>query len=206
MRRMGEHYYTEKPKSKVRYGLIKVRLRGRFYEFLTASGVFSHRKIDRGTALLAEHMLIKDNSRVLDLGCGYGVLGVVAAGAAKDVEVVLTEVNQRAASLAEENLRRNNVTNWEVRRGSLYEPLGGDIFDVILCNLPMSTGLRVVYKIIEDSMEHLSPGGSLQVVVRRGAERIRQKMHAVYGNVATLAKKGGYRVFMAEKPASGWRK
>jgi 16S rRNA G1207 methylase RsmC len=200
---MHEHYYTEKPKSKVKYGLIKARLRGEAFEFLTASGVFSPKKIDRGTALLAEHMVIRDNARVLDLGCGYGVLGIVAARAAKGVEVVLTEVNHRAASLAEENLRRNDVANAEVRRGSLYEPLQGETFDVILCNLPMSAGLEVVYKIIEDAKEHLSYGGSLQVVVRKGAERIRQKMLAVYGNVAILAKKGGYRVFLAEKLTPG---
>jgi 16S rRNA G1207 methylase RsmC len=196
---MNEHYFTEKPGSKVKYGLIRARLRGEMYEFLTASGVFSPKKIDRGTALLAEKMIIKDGSRVLDLGCGYGVLGIVAARAGRNVRVVLTEINRRAARLAEENLERNGVDDAEVRRGSFYEPVEGEVFDVILCNLPMSAGLKVVYRIIEESRDHLSKGGTLQVVVRRGAGRIRDKMLATFGNVTTLAKKGGYRVFLSEK-------
>ena len=196
---MNEHYFTEKPESRVRYGLIKARLRGEMYEFLTASGVFSPKRIDRGTALLAEKMIIKDGSRVLDLGCGYGVLGIVAARVGRNVRVVLTEVNKRAARLAEDNLERNGVHNAEVRRGSFYEPVRGEVFDVILCNLPMSAGLKVVYRIIEESKDHLAPGGTLQVVVRRGAGRIRDKMLAAFGNVTTLDKKGGYRVFLSEK-------
>lgn len=196
---MDEHYFTEKPRSRIKYGLIRARLRGGDYEFLTASGVFSCKKIDRGTALLAEKMIIKDGSKVLDLGCGYGVLGIVAARIGRDVKVILTEINRRAANLAEKNLERNAVSNAEVRRGSFYEPVPGEVFDVILCNLPMSAGLKVVYRIIEESKDHLAEEGSLQVVVRRGAGRIKEKMHATFGNVTTLAKKGGYRVFLSEK-------
>lgn len=195
---MNEHYFTPKPSSNAKHGLIKTRLRGRSFKFLTASGVFSHKKIDRGTALLAEKMIIKDNARVLDLGCGYGVLGIVAAKAGKNVRPVLTEVNTRAAALAEENLTLNNV-NAEVREGDLYAPVADESFDTVLCNLPMSAGLELVYKIIEGAHEHLSNGGSLQVVVRKGFRRIEGKMLAVYGNVDTLAKKGGYRVFISEK-------
>ena len=196
---MNEHYFTEKPESKVKYGIIQARIRGGLYEFLTASGVFSCKKIDRGTALLAEKMIIKDGSRILDLGCGYGVLGIVAARIGRNVKVVLTEINRRAAYLAEQNLERNAVSNAEVRRGSFYEPVKDEVFDVILCNLPMSAGLKVVYRIIEESRDHLSQGGTLQVVVRKGAGRIRDKMLATFGNVTTLAKKGGYRVFLSEK-------
>ncbi len=196
---MNEHYFTEKPESKVKYGIIQARIRGGPYEFLTASGVFSCKKIDRGTALLAEKMIIKDGSRILDLGCGYGVLGIVAARIGRNVKVVLTEINRRAAYLAEQNLERNAVSNAEVRRGSFYEPVKDEVFDVILCNLPMSAGLKVVYRIIEESRDHLSQGGTLQVVVRKGAGRIRDKMLATFGNVTTLAKKGGYRVFLSEK-------
>jgi 16S rRNA G1207 methylase RsmC len=196
---MDEHYFTARPDSKIRYGLIRARLRGGMYEFLTASGVFSSKKIDRGTALLAEKMIIKDSSRVLDLGCGYGVLGIVASRIGGDTRVVLTEINRRAVFLAKENLGRNSVDNGEVREGSYYEPIKNEIFDVILCNLPMSAGLKVVYRIIEESKEHLSQGGSLQVVVKRGASRIKDKMLAIFGNVTILAKKGGYRVFLSEK-------
>lgn len=196
---MHEHYYTDKPKSKAKYGLIKATLRGKSFKFLTASGVFSYKKIDRGTALLAEKMIIHDNTRVLDLGCGYGVLGIVAARAGRNVKAVLTEVNSRAAMLAQENLAMNNIEDAEVRKGSFYDPVAGERFDTILCNLPMSAGLETVFRIIEGAYEHLNTEGGLQVVVRKGSRRIEEKMLDVYGNVATLAKKGGYRVFISRR-------
>ncbi len=196
MRKMHEHYYTDKPKSKTKYGVIETTLRGKSFKFLTASGVFSYKKIDRGTAILAEKMIIDDDARVLDLGCGYGVLGIVAARAGRNVKPVLTEINSRAAMLAEENLTMNNIVA-EVRKGSFYDPVARERFDTILCNLPMSAGLETAYKIIKGAYEHLNNEGSLQVVVRRGSKRIEKKMLDVYDNVVILARKGGYRVFIS---------
>ena len=196
MRKMHEHYYTDKPKSKTKYGVIETTLRGKSFKFLTASGVFSYKKIDRGTAILAEKMIIDDDARVLDLGCGYGVLGIVAARAGRNVKPVLTEINSRAAILAEENLTMNNIVA-EVRKGSFYDPVARERFDTILCNLPMSAGLETAYKIIKGAYEHLNNEGSLQVVVRRGSKRIEKKMLDVYDNVVILARKGGYRVFIS---------
>ncbi len=195
---MDEHYYTGKPTSKLRRGLLKAFLRGRDYKFITASGVFSPKRIDNGTRLLVENMLLKPSDAVLDLGCGYGVIGIVAA---KEVaRALLVDVNSRAVALARENLDINNVTNAEVRRGKLYEPVEGEKFDAVICNLPMSAGLDVVYAIIDGSIKHIKSGGSAQFVVRKGAKRIEARMNAVFGNVRTLAKKGGYRVYMSTKP------
>ncbi len=195
---MNEHYFTKKPKSKVERGLIKARLGGRAFRFLTSSGVFSYKKIDRGTELLVSNMIIRQEDHVLDLGCGYGILGIAAAKIAG--RVILTEVNSRAANLARKNLKLNSIANAEVREGNLYEPVADEKFNVILCNLPMSAGLGVVYEIIEKSTAHLKSRGTLQVVVRKGAKRIEQKMREIFGNVTTLAKKGGYRVFLSKMP------
>ncbi len=195
---MDEHYYAEKPTSELRRGMIKAFLRGRDYKFITASGVFSPKRIDPGTLLLVENMVLKPSDVVFDLGCGYGVIGIVAT---KEVaRAVLADVNIRAVALARENLDLNNVTNAEVRRGKLYEPVMGEEFDVVVCNLPMSAGLDVVYAIIDGSIQHLKPGGSAQFVVRKGAKRIEARMKEAFGNVRTLAKGGGYRVFMSTKP------
>lgn len=195
---MNEHYFTKAPTSKVGYGIIKAMLRGREYRFLTTSGVFSYKRIDRGTELLVRHMKLEGKNKVLDLGCGYGVIGIVTAGIVKDV--VLTEVNERAAKLALENLKLNSVDNAEVRLGNLYEPAEKEKFDAVLCNLPMSAGLEVVFEILDGSKEHLNPGGTVQVVVRKGAKRIEEKLVEIFGNVTTLAKKGGYRVFLSRMP------
>jgi len=195
---MNDHYFTKKPTSRPLYGMIKATLRKREYKFQTASGIFSTKKIDRGTELLIKHMKIEPDNRVLDLGCGYGVIGIVAASTAK--EVVLTDINQRGAGLSRNNLRLNEIRNAKVKKGNLYEPVGEQKFDVILCNLPVSAGLTVVYDIINGSKEHLNPAGTMQVVIRKGAKRINEKLEEVFGNVDTLAKKGGYRVFLSRMP------
>ncbi len=77
---MGEHYFSERPSSPERRGLVRARLRGMDLEFVTSSGVFSVRRVDRGTRLLVESMVLPEGGRVLDMGCGYGVVGVVAGG------------------------------------------------------------------------------------------------------------------------------
>ncbi len=195
---MNEHYYSKKPTSKPRYGMIKAAMLRREYKFMTASGVFSYKKVDKGTELLVKHMKAKKDDRVLDLGCGYGVIGIAVAGLAR--YVVLTELNQRGARLARENLELNGVDNAEVRNGNLYEPVEEEKFDIILCNLPISAGLKVVYEIIEGAKDHLNRDGTMQVVVRKGAKRIEEKLKEIFGNVDTLAKKGGYRVFLSRMP------
>ncbi len=174
--------------------MIKVVLRGRHYTFLTSSGVFSYKRIDKGTELLVENMIIR-GGRVLDLGCGYGVLGIVAAEFAE--YVLLTEINSRAAKLTMNNLKLNSVRNAEVREGNLYEPVGEEKFDAVICNLPMAAGLDTVFKIIDGSKEHLKREGSAQFVVRKGAKRVEERMLKVFGNTRTLAKEGGYRVFLS---------
>lgn len=194
----GEHYYTPRPTSRPRLGILKAVLGGMEYKFVTSSGVFSPKRVDRGTALLAEHMVMEEGDRVLDLGCGYGVLGVVAARRAR-CRIVMTEINTRAAALARRNLEFNGVEG-EVREGNLYEPLTHEMFDAIICNLPMSTGLRTVFGIIDGAKRHLRERGRLQVVVRKGSGRIEGWMLEAFGNVETVAKRGGYRVLVSKMP------
>ena len=106
---MGEHYFSERPSSPDRRGLVRARLRGMDLEFLTSSGVFSVRRVDRGTRLLVESMVLPEGGRVLDMGCGYGVVGVVAGRLVPGLEVWMTDVNERAVSLARLNVKRNGV-------------------------------------------------------------------------------------------------
>lgn len=196
---MGEHYFSERPISAERRGLVKTRLRGMEFGFVTSSGVFSIRRVDRGTRLLVESMVLPGEGRVLDMGCGYGVVGVVAGRLVPGLEVWMTDINERAVSLARLNLDRNGVEA-EVRQGDLYEPVGGMRFGVVLSNPPISAGLRrVVRPLVEGAVAHLEVGGSLQVVVqsRKGGKTLAAMMEDAFGGVEVLARGGGYRVLMS---------
>ena len=199
---MAEHYYSKRPTSPLRLGLLRCRLRGHDFEFLTASGVFSHKRVDAGTRLLIESMRLPDTGEALDLGCGYGPIGIAAAKLKPRLRVWMTDVNQRAVALAEENARRNKVENVWLLAGSLYEPVGGRSFDVILANPPITAGIRkVVEPLIEGSTKHLKPGGSLQMVVRttKGGRSLTTLLERYYGGFELVARRGGYRVLKAEQ-------
>lgn len=199
---MAEHYYSERPTSQQRLGLLRCRLRGHDFEFLTASGVFSHKRIDAGTLLLIESMRLPESGAALDLGCGYGPIGIVAAKLKPRLQVWMTDVNQRAVALAEENVRRNGVENVQILRGSLYEPVDGLSFEVVLINPPISAGFRkVVEPMIEGSARHLKPGGSLQIVVRttKGGSSVTALLEKYIGSLEVVARRGGYRVLKAER-------
>ena len=199
---MAEHYYSERPKSQPRLGLLRCRLRGHDFEFLTASGVFSYKRIDTGTRLLIESMSLPDGGAALDLGCGYGPIGIAAAKLKPQLRVWMTDVNQRAIALAEDNARRNGVENVRILMGSLYEPMEGLSFDVILTNPPISAGIRkAVEPIIEGATMHLKPKGSLQVVVRttKGGGILATLLRRYFGGFDVVARGGGYRVLKAEQ-------
>ncbi len=202
--RQFNHYYSRKPQCKFGLRLISAVIRGKEYRFYTAPGVFSKRRIDKGTLLLAEEMIINKNEKVLDLGCGYGVLGIVAADLAKEGYVILTDINERAVKLAKMNLKLNNIKNAEVRQGNLYEPVINEKFDSIICNPPMTAGLSVVFRIIDEAKNHLKENGKLQIVARhrKGGRRLKEKMLEVFGNVEDIAKSGGYRVYLSKNAES----
>jgi 16S rRNA G1207 methylase RsmC len=147
-------------------------------------------------------MVLPESGNVLDLGCGYGAVGIVAAASYPLVHVYMVDVNARAMWLARENARRNRVDNVVLRGGFLYEPLKDMEFDAILSNPPVSAGLKVVLPIIEQAPEHLANGGSLQMVVRSkiGGKRLSGVMEEAFGQVEVLARQSGYRVLLSKKP------
>ncbi|WP_456366385.1 class I SAM-dependent methyltransferase [Thermococcus sp.] len=189
------HYYSEEPSTPLRTKTIEVCLRGHCFKFITASGVFSFEKLDRGTEILIESMLLERNWRVLDLGCGYGAIGIVAS---RFVDyVVMTDVNRRAVDIARKNLKINGVRNAEVRWGSLYDPVVGEKFDSVITNPPVHAGMGVLREIVINAPRHLNDGGLLQLVVKtkQGARRIRSLMEESFTEVRELAKGSGYRVY-----------
>lgn len=200
MVRVSDHYFSPEPDSRLEYGLIDTVLRGRRYRFLTASGVFSAKKVDKGTRVLVESMAVPREGRLLDVGCGIGVIGLVAAAESPSLIVTLTDVNHRATMVAARNVEKMRLGNVRVLTGSLYEPVTGEEFDVIVSNPPISAGMRkVVEPLVRGAHSHLSGGGCLVVVVQsnKGGRTLAGFLDKCFGGHEVLERKSGYRVLRA---------
>ena len=194
-----EHYYSEEQKSSLNLKKIEQIIRGKFFEFYTSSGVFSKRKIDKGTLVLAESMIAGKNSKVLDVGCGIGILGIAAAKSF-DASVVMTDINKRAVMLARKNVELNGAKA-DIYQGSLYEKIKDKDFDAVLSNPPQNAGKEICFQLIEQSKDYLKAKGTLQIVARhsKGGKTLSKKMEEIYGNVEVIARKSGYSVYLSVK-------
>ncbi len=192
-----EHYYSKHQKSALKLKKINAILRGNELEFYTGSGIFSPDRVDPGTKLLIESCIIKPKWKVLDLGCGYGAVGI-AIKKQFPVKVVMTDINKRAVKLALKNIKVNKV-DVEVKEGNLFEKIKGK-FDTILVNPPQKAGKEICFKIIEESYNYLEKNGLLQLVARhqKGGKSLEKKMKEVFWNVRTIARKSGYRVYISK--------
>jgi 16S rRNA G1207 methylase RsmC len=198
-----EHYCTSAPKCNDRFGLVRANLRGRNFEFLTSSSVFSKRKVDLGTHVLIDAMILPQKGMLLDIGCGYGAVGIAAAALNPSLHVVMSDVNMRAVRLARQNLETNQIRNAEVRYGYLYEPVEQNRFDCILSNPPVSAGMNTVKAIISGAPQVMVGEGSFQMVIRSkiGAKTLPEAFLAAFGNCEVLARESGFRVLMGKLSA-----
>jgi 16S rRNA (guanine1207-N2)-methyltransferase len=196
-----EHYFASAPKSPAKLGIIRTTLRGKSVEFLTASSVFSKKQVDLGTRLLIEAMLLPETGAVLDVGCGYGAVGIAAAASNPKLRVVMTDVNERAVRLARQNAQKNKVSNTEVRCGYLYESVADSTFNCVLSNPPVSAGMATVKALITQAPAVMAENASFQMAIRSkiGAKTLPQAFTQAFGNCHVLARKSGYRVLIAEK-------
>jgi 16S rRNA (guanine1207-N2)-methyltransferase len=191
-----QHYFSESPRAPPRRRELRFLFQGRPLRFLTDSGVFASEALDPGTALLIENMMLKGDETVLDLGCGWGAIGIAAALSLPRGRVWMTDVNRRAIRLAKENAVRNGVTNVVVLSGPGYEPVIGQSFDLIASNPPYRAGRPTVLELLSGARSHLKPGGRL-LVVGKGGQGIlfyQRVLKASGGTVTILGRRGGYRV------------
>lgn len=196
---MAEHYYTQEPTSKHEEHAFTLECAGRVLRFETDAGVFSKLRLDPGTALLLKALPESFSGRALDLGCGWGPVGCCMAARWQHARIALCDVNERAAGLARENLRRNNLSG-EVSCGDGLDAVEG-AFDLIAVNPPIRAGKAVIYRLFAQSAQRLTAGGNLYVVMRRaqGAESAEKELKTLFSKVETVERGGGYRVFRAEK-------
>lgn len=197
---MADFYFSEKPHAESHPQQLTAELRGKTFAFTTDAGVFSKGGIDFGSRLLIETFTEPEiPGNLLDMGCGYGPIGVALAASFPSRKMVMTDINQRAVSLAGGNVRENHVSA-EVVQGDLYEKVTGK-FAAIVTNPPIRAGKAIVHCILAESVEYLIEGGELWVVIQKkqGAPSALKLLQEVYGTVTVAARKKGYHVFQAKK-------
>lgn len=198
---MSEHYYTNNPQVESKEEQIQVTLRGNKLTFSTDRGVFSKASIDFGSQLLVESVKVAKNAKILDVGCGYGVIGLALAKESEERQVTLIDVNQRALSLVNKNARLNGIKNIRVIDSDLFTAIEEKNYDLIISNPPIRAGKNVVHQLLEESYQYLSEKGQLWIVIQKkqGSPSAFKKLEERFEKVNEVTKKKGYRIFKAEK-------
>ncbi len=188
------HYFTN---SDILSNLQKryAEIRNKKFVFYTDNGVFSKRGLDFGSRTLLEAVIdFGVCGKVLDVGCGYGMIGIVLSSFFPDVSVDMVDVNKRAIHLSKMNIKENMVDNVCVFESDVFSGIS-DKYDLIITNPPIRTGKDVVYKILFGAKEYLNAGGSLIFVVNKdqGAKSIMRDLEKV-ATVSILKKNKGFFV------------
>lgn len=194
-----KHYFSQDPSSRHDLKEIAATLCGRRLRFLTDSGVFSKDGVDFGTRLLLETVIIPPGAAVLDLGCGYGALGITAALLNPTVHVTLVDVNLRALDLAATNAAMNSVSNVTIMQSDGIANLLEQKFDVVLTNPPIRAGKEVVFSFYSGARTVLKSGGRLWVVIQKkqGAPSTEKKLNELFASVALRERSKGYHIYQA---------
>ncbi|KUP04799.1 16S rRNA methyltransferase [Bacillus coahuilensis p1.1.43] len=199
---MGDHYFTNNPSVESKPTSFKFTLRGHSFTFKTDQGVFSKSEIDFGSRTLLEcFKLPAVDGPFLDVGCGYGPIGLSLAKEDENRQVHMVDVNERALSLAEENADLNNVQNVSIYRSDTLHSVKEESFAAILTNPPIRAGKKVVHDIFEQSFHKLRDGGELWVVIQKkqGAPSAMDKLEELFGEVEVVGKEKGYYILKAQK-------
>lgn len=197
------HYYSSKPTSESQRETLKVEMDGKQFTFITDSGVFSKNRIDVGSEVLMT-TAAKTNfpkGDILDVGCGYGAIGLYLAKTFPERTLEMIDVNERALELAKENAKLNQIENIRIHESYLFEQIENQKFAGIISNPPIRAGKNVVHKILEEAYDYLIDGGLLQIVIQKkqGAPSAKKKMEEVFGNVERVALDRGYWILQSKK-------
>ncbi len=195
-----EHYFTNNEALKSELRIIKYKLDNHEFIFNSDNGVFSKNKIDFGSKVLLENFLKENKKNVdnlLDIGCGYGFMGIVLAKIL-DAKPTLIDVNKRAIHLTKMNLKENKIKG-DTFVSDIYGQVQNQ-FDLIITNPPIRAGKIIVLKILQDAKNHLNEEGELWFVIRKdqGAKSILKEIEAFYEN-EIIKKEKGFFVIRSKK-------
>ena len=196
---MNDHYYSQTPTSESRPVSASFSYRGHHLTLTTDAGVFSRGELDNGTRILLDALPEVLTGRILDLGCGWGPVGICVGLENPDTKIVFLDVNERALALTKKNADTYHI-NAEFIQSDGFANVEGS-FDCIITNPPIRTGKQVIYQMFADAQQHLIDGGELYIVIRKqqGAESAKKYLQTLFPDVAVIDKSGGYWIIRCIK-------
>lgn len=194
---MNNHYYTQNPDVIHQKKTWNFNLLGHDFIFTTDNGVFSKQTVDFGSRTLIEFFSINElpDGKLLDLGCGYGPIGLSIAKKCADRQVDMVDVNELALALAHENAENNQINNVRIFESSAYQNVE-DRYAAILTNPPVRAGKGVVDDFISSAKKYLVARGQLWVVLQKkqGAPSAKKLMQSTFGNCEVVERNKGYYI------------
>lgn len=195
------HYYSEEQTVASHENTISFNMGSHSLKLTTDAGVFSKGGVDFGSKLLVQTFLDDAQpERILDVGCGYGTMGLMVANHFSESTVHMVDVNTRALALSERNAVTNKINNAMIYKSDGLNEVT-EQFDAVITNPPIRAGKDVVHRILSDSYNILEHRGALYVVIQKkqGMPSAKKKMDEVFGNVAVLKKDKGYYILKSVK-------
>ena len=179
--------------------VFEAELAGHRFIFHTTWGLFSPRQIDSGTALLLRHLDVRPDERALDIGCGYGPLGLAIAAQAPQGQVHMVDKDFVAVDYARANARRNGLNNVEAYLSNGLSHVPADArFTTVVSNIPAKVGKELLTILLWDSWQHLEPGGQMVVVTINGLRQfMKRHMLEIFGNYDKVKQGRDYTVSRA---------
>lgn len=199
---LTEHYYSEQPRVTSKRRKMEAQIFDEKLSFWTDAGVFSKDGLDFGSRLLIESIAqeLEDHLHLIDVGCGYGPIGLFAAKLNPTLRVTMVDINARAIELSRENARQNGLEAHIVQSDGFQE-VKHLRFDRVVTNPPIRAGKNIVYSLFNDAYEHLQERGQLWIVIQKkqGAPSALRKLEQLFPTVEEKVRSKGYHVFCATK-------
>ncbi len=192
----SEHYFTEKPTSEIKERSFRHKIKNIELSLTSVSGVFAfENKVDKASELLIEAFRPSGHS-VLDLGCGYGAVGLSIKALYKNQLVCLSDINERAVEYAMLNAA-NNALEVKAVKSNLFAAFDGIAFDDIITNPPFAAGKKLLSSLIDQAYDHLNLNGALWMVAyhNKGGSSLKKMMQGRFSNAEDVEKSGGIRVY-----------
>lgn len=177
--------------------MLNVNIKDINMKFKTSDEVFSPKNVDKGTLAMLSVVECDDSDKVLDLGCGYGIVGVFLAKVIGPTNVVMTDIDERAIELSRENIALNDVQGIRLYQSDGFKNISENDFTVILSNPPYHTDFSVPKEFIQKGFNRLTIGGKMYMVTKR-KDWYKNKLISIFGGVK-IWEIDGYFVFMAIK-------